>query len=184
MEETKTNEVASKEKSEEGLNGWSLVLGSLLILTGLFAIMTPVATTLFTEVFISWFLILVGSVQFINAIVERQTGGLWMGIFMGLFAFVLGILLMSHTIAGLVSITMIIGILFVVYGVVKTITAVTVRPPHWGWLLISGLILIVIAVMILTNLIFASLALMGILMGIYMVFVGIEVIVRYYSTKK
>jgi len=179
-----TTTTASPQAVEGKLDGWSLAFGILLVFSGMFAIMSPVPTTYLTAIFFGWFLLFGGIMQFIGAIMDRKNGKVWLGMFLGVLAFVLGLMMISKVIVSIVTITVFLGVLFLVDGVSKSIMSVATRPAHWGWMLTSGLISILLAFMVLTKVLVASALLIGTLVGIYAVFAGMEIIVMYYATKK
>ena len=166
------------------MNGWYLALGILLVISGIAALMSPVATTVMTNVFLGWFLVFGGIIQFFAAIVNRKDANVWMGMLMGVLATVLGLMMVSSVAASVISITLMFGIFFGVDGVVKIFQSLAKRPEHWGWLLTSGIISLILSVMILTSLLGSALVMLGIFVGIYMMFAGIEIIVLYYASKK
>ncbi len=166
------------------MNGWYLTMGIFLVIAGIVALVSPIATTAITNVFIGWFLIFGGVIQFFAAIINRKEGGMWIGMIMGVLALVLGIMMINNPIASVVSITLMMGIFFGVDGVVKTFQSIAKRPLHWGWMLTSGLISLLLAAMILMNLFVSSTMMLGIFAGIYMLFAGIDIIILYSISKK
>lgn len=180
----KKTKAPAKKAEKNGISGWFIVLGTLLILGGIFALLAPVTMTVLTQLIMAWSLIFAGTIQFVGAIIERQTNNVWLGMAMALISLLFGVLLLTNIVAGLAAVTIMMGILFMFEGTAKAIVSVTVRPDHWGWLLTSGLISIVLSVIILTNLVTASLVLLGMLVGIYMILGGIEMITLYYTTNR
>jgi uncharacterized membrane protein HdeD (DUF308 family) len=166
------------------MSGWYLAMGIFLVIAGIAAMITPVATTFITNVFLGWFLIFAGIIQFFAAIVNRKDGGMWIGMLMGILATILGFMMVSNIAASVASITLMMGAFFLVDGIIKTFQSIFKRPAHWGWMLTSGLISLLLAFMILTNLLSSSLVMIGIFAGVYMLFAGIDVIVLYYASKK
>ena len=171
------------EQKVEKMSGWYLALGIFLIFAGVVAMMSPVATTFMTNIFLGWFFIFGGIIQFFAAIINRKDGGMWIGMLMGVLALILGFLMVSNMLASMVSITLVMGIFFGVDGVVKMFQSIAKRPAHWGWLLASGIISLILSIMILTSLLGSSLVMLGIFAGIYMMFAGIDIIILYHSSK-
>ncbi len=166
------------------VNGWYLAMGIFLVISGIIALVSPVATTVVTNVFIGWFLIFGGVIQFFAAIINRKEGGMWIGMIMGVLALILGIMMINNPIASVVSITLMMGIFFGVDGITKTFQSIAKRPVHWGWMLTSGLISLLLAAMILMNLFASSTMMLGIFAGIYMLFAGMDIIILYSISKK
>jgi len=166
------------------MNGWYLAMGIFLVLAGIAALLAPIATTVVTNVFIGWFLVFGGIVQFFAAIANRKESSVWAGMLMGVLAFILGLMMINNPIASIVSITLMMGIFFGVDGIIKTFQSITKRPLHWGWMLTSGLISLLLSAMILMNLFSSSTIMLGIFAGIYMLFAGIDIIILYSISKK
>lgn len=183
-QEQKVEEVVVEESMMPKMNGWYLAMGIFLVIAGIAALVSPIATTMITNVFIGWFLVFGGIVQFFAAIVNRKESGMWVGMLMGVLAFILGLMMINNPIASLVSITLMMGIFFGVDGIVKTFQSIAKRPPHWGWMLTSGLISLLLSAMILMNLFASSTIMLGIFAGIYMLFAGIDIIILYSVSKK
>lgn len=188
MENENTAEMPQEQGVEQAMmpkmNGWYLAMGIFLVIAGIAALVSPIATTAVTNVFIGWFLVFGGIVQFFAAIVNRKESSMWMGMLMGVLAFILGLMMVNNPIASLVSITLMMGIFFGIDGIVKTFQSIAKRPPHWGWMLTSGLISLLLAAMILMNLFASSTIMLGIFAGIYMLFAGIDIIILYSMSKK
>ena len=171
-------------ENEMRIDGWYLALGILLVFGGVYAVLAPVSTTFITLIFIGWFLIFSGMMQIIGAVVNRKAENMWLGIFVGALAFVAGLMIVTKVLASLVAVTMLIGIFFLVDGVSRSILAIAKRPVHWGLMLTSGLISIFLSILILAKIVASSALLLGTLMGVYMFFAGMEMIVVYYASKK
>ncbi len=186
MENTNANAAAMPEGQTAQMpkiNGWYLAMGIFLVFAGISALVSPVATTLITNVFIGWFLVFGGIIQFFAAIVNRKDGGMWVGMFMGVLAVILGYMMVSNVAASIISITLLMGIFFGIDGLVKSFQSVLKRPAHWGWMLTSGIISIILSLMIFMNFFVSSTMMLGIFAGIYMLFAGIDIIVLYFASK-
>ena len=59
------------------------------------------------------------------------------------------------------------------WGISKVVFALTIRPfPNWGWVLASGLVGIVLALILWANLPVTALWLVGVLLGLQLISVG------------
>lgn len=182
MEESSTTAVA--QSTTPKVNGWSLALGILMVFSGMVGIMTPVATTAFTAIFLGWFLVFGGVMQFIGGIIDRKNGDFWVNVAVGIAMFIGGIFVLSNPVISVVSLTFMFGIFFMVDGVSKIFISITKRPARWGWMLTSGIIGVILAFLILTKILASSLILLGTLVGIYVLFGGMELIMTYFISKE
>ena len=71
------------------------------------------------------------------------------------------------------TITLLLIVFFMIEGISKVVFARTIRPfPNWGWVLASGLVGIVLALILWANLPVTALWLVGVLLGINLISVG------------
>jgi hypothetical protein len=83
-------------------------------------------------------LIISGIAQGISLIDAREVPHFWLQLV--LLSVIVGVLLIRHRGSGLLAITLLLVVYFMVEGVSKVIFSLTIRPfPNWGWVLISGI---------------------------------------------
>jgi uncharacterized membrane protein HdeD (DUF308 family) len=71
------------------------------------------------------------------------------------------------------TIALLLIVFFMIEGISKVVFALTIRPfPNWGWVLASGLVGIVLALILWANLPVTALWLIGVLLGINLISVG------------
>jgi len=61
---------------------------------------------------------------------------------------------------------------FMIAGLFRIVTALLMRYPHWGWVLLNGLITFVLGVLIWRQMPGAALWIIGMFVGIDLIFVG------------
>ena len=85
----------------------------------------------------------------------------------------IGCLFLRDPAQGLVTIALLLIVFFMIEGISKVVFALTIRPfPNWGWVLTSGLVGIVLALILWANLPVTALWLIGVLLGINLISVG------------
>ena len=85
----------------------------------------------------------------------------------------IGCLFLRDPAQGLVTIALLLIVFFMIEGISKVVFALTIRPfPNWGWVLASGLVGIVLALILWANLPVTALWLIGVLLGINLISVG------------
>lgn len=149
----------------------------LLILLGILAIALPFYATLSVELILGWILLLGGLIQLYKSIKSfKQPGGAIS--FMGAIIYtVVGALMLFYPIAGIVSLTLILGIFFLLEGIAKIAFSFELKPAtNWGWLLVSGIIALLMAGIILYGWPGTSLWVIGLLVGINMIFFGFSLL--------
>ncbi len=112
--------------ARESIN-WSIGLSVLMVLVGLLALGAPFATGLAVTAIVAWGLLLLGVLHFWFAWHVRGGGGLiWELLIGALYCFV-GIFLLTHPLAGLVTLTLLLGTYLLIKGIVEILGGLSVR---------------------------------------------------------
>lgn len=154
--------------------GWFLVWGVALVILGLVAIGATTMTTMISIVLIG-ILLLVGGVVII---IDTFTfwWGHWRGFFlhllMGILYLIVGILFVKNPVYASISLTWLLAILFIGVGIFRSAYALSLKAPQWGWTLFNGLITLLLGLMILANWPASSLFVIGLFVGIDLLFCG------------
>jgi len=152
---------------------WYLLQGALMVVAGVLALIYPLLASVAMVYLLAWILIISGALQAIGLIGARDVPHYWLQLISVVLAIVIGVLLLNQPESGLLLMTVLLIVFFMVEGISKIIFALTIRPfPNWGWVLASGLVGIVLAVFLWANMPIASEWLLGILLGIMLVSEG------------
>jgi uncharacterized membrane protein HdeD (DUF308 family) len=160
---------------------WKFFLaeGIILIILGLAAILEPLVATLTLSIFIGWLLIISGIVGLFSTLRMHPAPGFWWSLISAILAIVVGVLLIWHPLAGVLSLTLALIIFFVIEGIASILFALEYRrdlPARWGWMVASGVVDLILAAIILLGLPGSALWALGLLLGINMVFGGTTLI--------
>ena len=149
------------------------IWGWLILIAGFLAILSPFISGVWVVTMVAILLIFSGVSCFMHAF---QGGGFWSGLF-GVMAVVTGGVMIAKPLLGLASLTMVLVVYFLAQGISEIIAAFQLRPAKaWGWLLFSGMISIILAMMILNQWPLSGTWAIGTLVGIQLVFSGITMI--------
>jgi len=152
---------------------WYLLQGALMVVAGVLALIYPLLASVAMVYLLAWILIISGLLQAIGLIGARDVPHYWLQLISVVLAIVIGVLLLNQPESGLLVMTVLLIVFFMVEGISKIIFALTIRPfPNWGWVLASGLVGIVLAVFLWANMPIASEWVLGILLGIMLVSEG------------
>jgi uncharacterized membrane protein HdeD (DUF308 family) len=153
--------------------------GVVFALLGFFAVAVPGISTLGTELFIGWLLIFGGTLQLFRTFKGRyQAPGFLGSLLTGLMYLIFGILLVLFPLAGVLSLTILLTLFFIATGIAKIILGVQLRPfRRWGWFLLNGILALIIAFIIWSGWPGTAFWVLGLLVGINMIFFGISLIV-------
>jgi len=153
---------------------WYLLQGVLMIVAGFLALVYPLVASVAMVFLLGWILIISGVLQGIGLIGARDVPHYWLSLISAVLAIVIGLLLLRQPDSGLLVMTVLLIVYFMVEGISKVIFALTIRPfPNWGWVLASGIVGIVLAVYLWANMPVSSEWVLGILLGILLVSEGV-----------
>jgi uncharacterized membrane protein HdeD (DUF308 family) len=152
---------------------WYLIQGGVMVLAGILALVSPIASSSAAVFLLGWLLIISGVVQGISLFDARKVPHFWLQLISVVLAVIVGVLLIRHRGEGLLVLTLLLLVYFMIEGISKVIFALTIRPfPNWGWVLTSGIIGIVVALYLWAHLPLTAMWLLGVLLGIQLICEG------------
>jgi uncharacterized membrane protein HdeD (DUF308 family) len=153
---------------------WMAILAVISIVGGVMALANPFAASVAATLLAGWFFAILGVIQIVQAFrVTDWSGFLW-ALGFGVLTLIVGGVLLFDPLAGMVSLTVLVAVLFLVTGIAKTMFAFSLRPVSgWIWVLVSGLVSLLLGVMILANFPWSAQAVLGILLGIELLSNGV-----------
>lgn len=161
-----------------------LTWGIILTILGFIAISAAVAATLITVVLFGALLFIGGVVILIDAFTFwRHRPGFMTHLIMGLLYLLAGVVLVVHPVASSITLTLILGALFLVLGLFRLVYSFSLRTPQWGWNFFNGLLTLLLGIIILANWPAASLVIIGLFVGIDLLFCGIAYIMAALSVR-
>lgn len=152
-----------------------LVEGIVLLVLGAVAILLPVLATIALTIVIGWLFLVSGVVGLFTTFWMRTAPGFWWSLLSAALGIVVGILLLASPVTGAVSLTLMLIAFFIIEGIASIMFALEHKREmsgNWGWMLVSGIVDLVLAVMIFTGLPSTAAWAIGLLVGINMVFGG------------
>lgn len=155
-------------------SGWFLAWGVALVILGLLAIGASTFTTLLSIVFIGVIILLSGVVILIDTFTFwwGQWSGFLLHLLLGALYFVVGVMLISNPVEGSLSITFLLGLFYILVGITRIFYSLAIRLGRWQWSFFNGLLSLVLGILITGNLPTASLFVIGLFIGIDLVFSG------------
>ena len=156
-----------------------LVEGLMLIVFGAIAIIAPGAAALAVTVLLGWLFLLSGVLGLVTTIWMRQLPGFWWALLSALLAIATGAALLWWPFGGVLSLTLGLAIFFLIEGAVSIMYALDHRREfsgRWGWMLVSGGVDIVLALLILVGFPGTATWALGLLVGINMLMGGIALV--------
>jgi uncharacterized membrane protein HdeD (DUF308 family) len=152
---------------------WYLLEGVLLVIAGLVALIYPHVASVTLVFLLGWILIASGVLQGIGLIGAKDVPHFWLQLISAVLALLIGVLLLRNPNAGLLVMTVLLIVFFVVEGVSKIIFALNIRPfAGWVWVMLSGVIGILLGAYLWANMPVSSEWVLGVLLGIQLVVEG------------
>ena len=180
--------IIMSESAKTGPSGtWYMVMGVVLALGGIYCLFNPFSATLATTLIAGWLFLFGGAIQIFAAVTsdeESMGGKLWSGV-LGLILVWFGISLVANPLEGVLSLTLLVAIMFLLSGVARMMIGMRVRPmAGWGLILFSGVISIILALLVFSNFSNWAATLLGVLLGIDLLSSGITYLFVALSMKK
>ncbi|MEP3438548.1 MAG: DUF308 domain-containing protein [Hoeflea sp.] len=167
--------------ADTGVNGnfartwvWMAALAVICIIGGFMALINPFGATIFAVTLAGWLFLLQGLIQVVHAFQVRDWSGFIWSLGLGILSLLVGFVLVADPLAGSVSLTLLVAVLFLMTGVAKTMFALSLKPASgWVWVLASGLVSVALGVMILAGLPATATTILGLLLGIELISNGV-----------
>lgn len=149
-------------------------VGILLVILGLIAISTATFTTLLSVVFLGFIIFLSGILILFDTFSfwRGKWGGFLLHLVLGILYLWVGVMLIQNPVQGSVSLTFLLGIFYIVAGVFRIGFSAAVQMPRWGWSWFNGVVTLILGILILTSWPVSSLVIIGLFVGIDLLFVG------------
>jgi uncharacterized membrane protein HdeD (DUF308 family) len=132
-----------------------LVEGIVLVLLGTLAILIPPIASLAATIFFGWLLLISGIVGLVTTFMARQAPGFWWSLLSAVLGIVAGVILLVWPISGTLSLTYLLIAFFLVEGFASIMYAIEHRNQlsgRWGWMLASGVVDVILAVIVFIGL--------------------------------
>jgi uncharacterized membrane protein HdeD (DUF308 family) len=159
---------------------WKLFLaqGIVMIILGALAVAVPNIATLAVEIFVGWLFFAGGIFRAISVWQSRQAPGFAWSLLAAVLSVLLGLILIFHPLAGVLTLTMVLVAFFIIEGIASIVAAIEHRQHlrSWGWVLFSGIIDLLLAYLIWQGWPSSAAWAIGLLVGINMLFLGLSLV--------
>ncbi|HEY6861345.1 MAG TPA: HdeD family acid-resistance protein [Pseudolabrys sp.] len=168
---------------------WALFLveGVVLLVLGATAVVLPPIATLAVTILFGWLFLVSGIVGLVTTFWMRHAPGFWWSLLSAALGIIVGAMLLASPVTGALSLTLVLIAFFLIEGAVSIMFALDHRRElsgQWGWMLMSGIIDLVLAMMIFAGLPSTAAWAVGLLVGINMIFGGIALIAMALHARK
>lgn len=146
---------------------WFKIFGIVFILGGFAALFVPAIAGVAIELLLGWLFLIGGCIQAGAALTTRKHESFWFKFLWAILFVIVGLWLLMRPAEGIQALAFVVGALFIVEGIMKMTYSWHWRSqPKIGWVAVSGILSITIAMILLSGWPQQSAALLGILVGI------------------
>ena len=160
----------------------SLVVGGLLLLLGVLGIILPSALSLVASAFLGWMLLIGGVLSLYFAFLTKwRSAWSWVKALLLLFT---GVLILANPVAGILAVALLIA-LYLLMDAAGNLTLAQALHPHkgWGWMAANGVLSLGLALIMVFAVPATTVVLVGLYLGISLLFDGIALIMLGLSAK-
>jgi uncharacterized membrane protein HdeD (DUF308 family) len=154
-------------------NWWLfLLLGLILIALGTIAISAAGLSTIVSVMLLGWLLVFGGASVAVHAFWAARWRGFFLQLLSGLFYLVVGWILVTRPGLGAEALTLLLAISLTVQGAFRVGAVLGTHVDGGGWLILSGVVTLVLGLMIWNQWPVSGLWVIGLFVGIDLVFYG------------
>jgi uncharacterized membrane protein HdeD (DUF308 family) len=156
-----------------GATTWSIVVSVLIMIAGFLAIALPLIAGIAITLIVGSMLIFTGVLHIVFAFRAGQARMTVWQVLLGLVYGFIGVYILMNPAAGLAGLTFAIAVYLFVEAVLELALGIQLRPaPGTGWLIFDSIITFILAVMIWSTWPSSAAWVVGVLVGISMLFSG------------
>jgi len=152
--------------------GWLLALGILMVVLGTIALFLMPAATIGTVMVLGWLLVVSGIFEGVHAFRVRSWGGLFLHLIAGILGVLVGLLVVTHPALGALGWTLLFASFFTVIGLFRTIAAIRLKFPNWGWATFDGIVTLGLGILLWASWPVSALWFLGLAVGVSLILRG------------
>jgi len=170
-----TSDTATSLSPLRAKSGWIVALGVVYLIAGFIALGSVVSATVATVFVVGIMMIIAGVAEVISAFQLKSWGKFILWVLLGLLYIFAGFVTFENPLLAAVVLTLALGAALVASGIMRIVLAFSMQGGS-PWLLValSGLITLILGVVILIHWPVSSLYILGIFLGIDLVFAGVS----------
>jgi uncharacterized membrane protein HdeD (DUF308 family) len=154
--------------------GWIVALGVIYVLAGLIALSSVALATVVSVFIVGIMMVVAGVAEVVNAFQFKSWGKFLLWIVLGVLYIAAGVMTFENPLLAAALLTLLLGVALVASGIMRIILAFSMKEGMpWMWVVLSGVITLVLGGTILAKWPVASLYILGLFLGIDLVFAGV-----------
>ncbi len=154
-------------------SGWIIALGIVYVIAGFVALGSVVFATVVTVFMVGIMMLIAGVAEVINAFQVKSWGKFLLWLLLGVLYIIAGFVTFENPLLAAALLTLLLGFALVASGIMRIILAFGMKEgAPWVWVLLSGIVTLLLGLVILTHWPVSSLYILGLLLGIDLIFAG------------
>jgi uncharacterized membrane protein HdeD (DUF308 family) len=151
--------------------GWIVALGIVFLIAGLVALGSVVTATVVSVAVVGAMMLVSGIAEIVNAFSVKTWGKFFLWALLGALYVIAGFVTFRNPLLAATVLTLILGVDLIVSGFLRIFLAMQMtQGTPWGWVALSGVVTLLVGGMILAQWPVSSLFMLGILLGVDLVF--------------
>jgi uncharacterized membrane protein HdeD (DUF308 family) len=153
--------------------GWIVALGVVYVVAGVIALGSVVMATIASVYVVGIMMLLAGVFEVIHSFQIKTWGRFLFWLALGVLYIIAGFVAFDNPLLTAVWLTLILGAVLVASGIVRIFLGFNMQGgTPWGWVVASGVITLLLGIIILIHWPVSSLYVLGIFLGVDLVFAG------------
>ena len=149
-----------------------LALGMVSIIVGFVAISSAFIATMASVVVFGVLLLIEGITEVIHAVMVRNWRGFALHLLAAALYLIVGVFILEDPVRSATVLTLLLAAVFFTGGLLRIIFPLVVQFPSWPWVVVNGVVDLILGVVILSGWPESSLWVIGLFVGIDMIFNG------------
>jgi len=151
---------------------WLLTLGIVMVILGTIAMIVTPAATLASVLILSWLLVFSGIAETIYAFQIHKWGGLFFHLIGGILGIFIGLLAVTHPVAGALAWTLLFASFLTVIGFFRLVAAISLKFPNWGWAVFDAVVTAGLGLLLWAEWPWSGLWFLGVALGVSLILRG------------
>jgi uncharacterized membrane protein HdeD (DUF308 family) len=176
---TSTTETPQPFASSPGLEplrakrGWIIALGVIYVIAGLIALGSIVMATIVSVFVVGIMMLIAGVAEVFHAFQIKTWGRFLLWLLLGALYIVAGFVTFENPLLAAALLTLLLAVSLIASGIMRIVLAFSLKEGMpWIWVVVSGVITVLLGLVILAHWPVASLYILGLFLGIDLIFAG------------
>ena len=153
--------------------GWIIALGIVYVIAGLIALGSIVTATIATVFVVGIMMLIAGVAEVFHAFQIKTWGRFLLWLLLGALYIIAGFLTFENPLLAAALLTLLLGVSLIASGIMRIVLAFSMKGgTPWIWVVLSGAITLLLGLVILAHWPVSSLYILGLFLGIDLVFAG------------